>query len=83
MLSEKGVPKSFWPEVVNWTVYVLNKSPTLAVQDVTPEEAWTGVKLNIDHFRVFECIAHMHVADAKRTKLDDKSCKCVLLEVSA
>ena len=29
MLSSKNIPKIFWPEVVNWTVYVLNKCPTL------------------------------------------------------
>lgn len=82
ILSEKSVPKSFWPEAVNWTAHVLNRSPTLAVQDVTPEEAWSGVKPRVDHFRVFGCIAHVHIPDAKRTKLDDKSCKCVLLGVS-
>lgn len=82
MLSEKSIPKSFWPEAVNWTAHVLNRSPTLAVQDITPEEAWSGVKPNVDHFRVFGCIAHVHIPDVKRTKLDDKSCKCVLLGVS-
>ncbi|RVW42604.1 Retrovirus-related Pol polyprotein from transposon RE1 [Vitis vinifera] len=33
MLSEKQVPKNFWPEAVNWTAHVLNRSPTLAVKD--------------------------------------------------
>ncbi|TXG57834.1 hypothetical protein EZV62_015663 [Acer yangbiense] len=39
MLSEKQVPKNFWLEAVNWTTHVLNKSPTLAVKDMIPEEA--------------------------------------------
>ena len=39
MLSEKKIPKTFWPEAVNWTMYVLNRCPTLAVKNVTPEEA--------------------------------------------
>ena len=39
MLSEKKIPKTFWPKVVNWVVYVLNRSPTLAVKNMTPEEA--------------------------------------------
>ncbi|PRQ38021.1 putative RNA-directed DNA polymerase [Rosa chinensis] len=82
ILSEKKIPKSFWPEAVNWVTHVLNRSPTQAVQDVTPEEAWSGVKPNVGYFRVFGCVAHVHIPDAKRTKLDDKSCKCVLLGVS-
>ncbi|RVW80052.1 Retrovirus-related Pol polyprotein from transposon TNT 1-94 [Vitis vinifera] len=82
MISEKKIPKPFWPEAVNWTVHVLNRSPTLAVQNKTPEEAWSGVKPSVEHFRVFGCISHVHVPDNKRTKLDDKSLSCVLLGVS-
>jgi hypothetical protein len=50
MLSEKQVPKKFWPEAVNWTTHVLNRSPTLAVKEMTPEEAWSGVKPNMNYF---------------------------------
>ena len=82
MISEKKIPKPFWPEAVNWTVHVLNRSPTLAVQNKTPEEAWSGVKPSVEHFRVFGCISHVHVPDNKRTKLDDKSLSCILLGVS-
>ena len=39
MLLEKKLPKNFWPEAVNWTVHILNRSPTLAVKNMTPEEA--------------------------------------------
>lgn len=39
LLSAKGIPKSFWLEAVNWTFHVLNRYPTLAVKDVTPQEA--------------------------------------------
>ena len=44
MLSEKQVPKNFWPEAVNWTTHVLNISPTLAVKGVTLKRH--GVVLN-------------------------------------
>ncbi|KAK9907798.1 hypothetical protein M0R45_000739 [Rubus argutus] len=82
MLSEKKVPKVFWPEAVNWSVHVLNRTPTFVVKDVTPEEAWSGIKPAVDHFRVFGCMAHVHIPDNKRVKLDDKSFKCVLLGMS-
>lgn len=82
ILSEKQVPKEFWPEAVNWTVHVLNRCPTLVVKDMTPEEAWCGFKPSVDHFRVFGCIGHVHIPDNKRQKLDDKSFRCVLLGLS-
>lgn len=31
LLFERRVPKTFWPEAVNWTVHILNRSPTLAI----------------------------------------------------
>ena len=47
----------------------------MAVKDITPEEAWNGVKPLVDHFRV-------HVPEERRTKLDNRSITCVLLGVS-
>ena len=82
IILEKKIPKSFWREAVNWTVHVLNRTPTLAVKNKTPKEAWSGVKPSVKHFRVFGCISHVHVPDCKRTKLDDKRLSCVLLGVN-
>ena len=73
MLYDKQVPKAFWPEAARWTVYVLNRSTTLVVKNKTQKEMWSGVKPKMDYFRVFGCLANVHVPDQKRTKLDDKS----------
>ena len=73
VLSEKEVPKNFWPDAVQWANHVLNRSPTTIVKDMTPEEAWSGCKPSVEHFRVFGSIGYVHVPDVKRTKLDDKS----------
>jgi len=81
MLTAKQIPKTFWPEAVNWTVHILNRCPTLAVKNKTPAEMWNGHKPSVDYFRVFGCISHVHVPDSKRVKLDVKSLKCILLEV--
>lgn len=53
LLVGRGVPKLFWTEAVKWATYVLNRSPTLSVKDVTPEEAWSDKKPSVKHFRVF------------------------------
>ena len=82
MLSEKKIPRTFWPEAVNWTIHVLNRSPTLVVRSMTLEEAWSGSKPSMEHFRVFGCFSHVHIPHNKRVKLDSKSSKCILLGVS-
>jgi len=82
MLSERQVPKMFWSEATKWSVHIQNRSPTAAVEGMTPEEAWSGRKPVVEYFRVFGCIGYVHIPDQKRSKLDDKSKKCVFLGVS-
>lgn len=55
MLFEKKVPKD-WPEAINLSAYVLNRSPTVVVENATVEEAWSGIEPNVDYFRVFGCV---------------------------
>ena len=82
ILSKGHIPRSFWPEAVIWSIHILNRSPTLVVQNVTPEEAWNGRKPSVNHFRIFGCIAYAHIPDQKRKKLDEKGEKCIFLGVS-
>lgn len=53
----------------------MNRSPTFAIKNVIAEEAWSGHKASIDHFRIFRCFAYALVPDEKRSKLDDKCVK--------
>jgi len=66
-------------EVVNTMVYLLKRSPTKVVYGITPKEALTGVKSNIDHLHIFGCVEYDHVPNEKRSKLEDKSVKCIHL----
>lgn len=79
LLFDSGVPKTFWPEDVMWSFYILYRSPTLSVKNMTSEESWSGTKPSVSHFRVFGCVAHAHILDAQRMKLEDKSKSCILL----
>lgn len=39
MLHEKGIPYFLWAEAVLTAVYILNKCPTKALNNITPSEA--------------------------------------------
>lgn len=82
VLNERQVPKVFWPEIVKWRVHVQNRSPTSAIENTTPEEAWSNVRPTVEYFLVFGCVAHVHIPDQRRTKLEDKSKTCVFLGIS-
>ncbi|KAL4563757.1 hypothetical protein LXL04_027802 [Taraxacum kok-saghyz] len=82
MIAAKKMPKKFWGEATVWSLYVLNRCPTKALVDMTPEEAWSGIKPTVHHFRIWGCLAHVHIPKQKRTKLDNKSFVCILTGVS-
>jgi hypothetical protein len=57
LLKQRGMPAVFWGEVVVMAVYILNRSPTKALNDRTPYEAWYGRKPAVSHLWVFGCLA--------------------------
>ena len=61
MLHAREMQPHFWAEAVSTAVYLKNRSPTKALSNITPEEAWTGKKPSIAHLRSFGCKAYMHV----------------------
>jgi len=82
MLMEMFVPRKFWPEAVQYAVYILNRSPSKALKEITPEEKWSNWKPSVEHLRIFGCLAYALVPYQRRIKLDEKSIKCVMFGVS-
>jgi hypothetical protein len=72
LLKQRGMSAVFWGEAVVMAVYILNRSPTKALNGRTPYEAWHGCKPEVSHLRVFDCLAFGkelgHIG-----KLDDRS----------
>ncbi|MCO5556773.1 hypothetical protein L7F22_010325 [Adiantum nelumboides] len=82
MIKAKGLPDSFWVEAINTAVYILNRSYTKAVKDMTPLQAFYGKKPSVSHFGIFGSDCYVHVPNASRTKWDAKSQKCIFLGYS-
>ena len=49
---------------------------------MSAHELYFGRKANLQHLRVFESIAYVHVPDEKQRKLDPKLEKCILVDYS-
>ncbi|RDX70427.1 hypothetical protein CR513_50318, partial [Mucuna pruriens] len=62
---------------------ILNMARCINVKGQTPEEAWSGVKPSVHHFRVFGCVSYAHVPNQGRSKLDDRSVKHVFIGYDA
>eukprot|EP00253_Pinus_taeda_P022965 PITA_22965 len=82
MPQSKELSLNYWAEVINYANYILNRTPTKALKNITPEEAWSSIKPDVSHFRVFGSEAWAHIPDEKRKALEPKSEKCIFVGYS-
>ena len=79
MLAESGLPKTFWVECLAALICVLNCCPTSTLPHSTPHEAFRKEKPRVDHFRVWGCVAYVHVQKDKRKHLGSHMEKCIFI----
>jgi hypothetical protein len=73
MLKEAGLPLKFWGEGLHTAVFLKNMSPTVAVPNMVPFEAWTSRKPNVSNLKIFGCTAYVHVPKVISKKLGDRA----------
>jgi len=73
LLHDKGLPKKFWAEAANTSVFLLNRLLTKALQTRTPFEAWFGYKPKLINMKIFGCLCFFYIPQNKRDKLDKKA----------
>ena len=73
------MPSNFWVEAVNTYVYLLNRLPTKSLKNKKPYETWYGVKPSINHLKIFGSICYYHALEPKRSKLDSRAQKGILI----
>jgi hypothetical protein len=70
MIHDQNLPMILWEEASMTEMYIQNKSPHNILKKMTPEEAFTEVKPEVGHFKIFGCPVYFQVPKEKRTKLD-------------
>ncbi|KAJ3641539.1 hypothetical protein Zmor_028042 [Zophobas morio] len=61
MLSSADLDKSFWGEAVQTATYLINRTPTKALNtNKTPHEMWHNRKPQLNHLKVFGSTANNH-----------------------
>jgi hypothetical protein len=64
---------------VGTAFYLVNRSPSLALDDKTPHEVWTGKKPSLTHIKVFVCDSYVHIPNENKSKMDKKVEKCIFI----
>jgi hypothetical protein len=70
------MPKQFWAEAISTASYLINRSPSAALEKKTPMGVWTSVKHSYKSLKVFGSLAYSHV---KQDKLDPRVEKYIFL----
>ncbi|GKA86991.1 retrovirus-related pol polyprotein from transposon TNT 1-94 [Tanacetum coccineum] len=76
LLIQSGLPKTFWAETTCTAAYLINRSPSRAIEKKTPMEMWLGHPSDYGLLMIFGCVAYPH---DKQGKLEPRATKCVLL----
>ncbi|TYK10877.1 Retrovirus-related Pol polyprotein from transposon TNT 1-94 [Cucumis melo var. makuwa] len=75
LLTNASLPLKFWGKAVQTACYLINRSPSTALNLKTPQEVWTGKAPSLEHLRVFGCATYAHVKDGK---LNKRALKCIV-----
>ncbi|GJR61822.1 retrovirus-related pol polyprotein from transposon TNT 1-94 [Tanacetum coccineum] len=76
LLIQSGLLKTFWVEATCMAAYLINRSPSRAIEKKTPMEMWPGHPSDYGMLRIFSCVAYLH---DKQGKLEPRAVKYVLL----
>jgi ATP-binding cassette subfamily B (MDR/TAP) protein 1 len=76
MLSNSRLNRRFWAEAASTACYLINRSPSIAIDKKTPIEVWSGSPTDYSQLRVFCCTAYAHVDNGK---LEPRAVKCIFL----
>jgi len=76
MLSTANLSKDFWTKAINMTCYLVNRSPSTAIECKMPVEVWSGTPADYSDLRILGCPTYAHTSDGK---LEQKAQKCIFL----
>ena len=61
------------------SIYVQNRSPHRILKDMTPEEAFSGKKPNVEHLKIFGRPIYFHIPKDKRKNLEPSGKKGIFV----
>jgi hypothetical protein len=79
MLHDQSLPLYLWVEACATAVYLQNRNPHRILGKLTPKDAFTDRRPDVEHIRIFGCLNFSHVPSERRTKLDPTTQQGILV----
>ena len=83
MLISSSVPRILWVEAVLTAVNLINITPSSVLAGKTPHEHFYSSPPDYSMLCTFGCTCYDLFPPNERTKLSDRSAKCILLDISS
>lgn len=80
MILSCNLGKIFWSEAVLAAVYLINRSPTSALNEDVPARQWFNEPIKLSKLKVFGCLAYLRMPKELITgKFESRSKKCYFI----
>ena len=79
MLSNVNLGQELWEQAVSTAYYLINRSPSMAIDCKILEDVWTGYSCDYSNLKIFGCEAYALTPKNKCSKLDPRSKKCIFV----
>ena len=80
MHAHNDISQGLWAEIINTSVYILNRTGPTTIEGKSPYELWWSKKPKISHLRIVGCTCYVHIPKQRRpNKLDRKAQKGILV----
>ncbi|KAH9657298.1 Integrase catalytic domain-containing protein [Citrus sinensis] len=76
MLFSANLSKHFWADAVTTAAYLINRSPSTALNFKTPQEVWSGKIPDLSNLRIFSSPTYAHI---KQGKLESRAIKGIFI----
>ncbi|CAI7876460.1 unnamed protein product [Closterium sp. NIES-53] len=82
LLQHSKLGSEWWGEASSLAAWIRNCLPMKVLPEMTPFEAWTGMKPNLSRLHTFGCLCYYHVLDPLRHKLQSKARAAIYLGIA-
>ena len=77
MLNNANLGQELWAQGVSTACYLINRSPSMAIDCKIMEEVWAGHSCDYSNLKIFGCESYALTLKNQCSKLGPRSKKCI------
>src|SRR4051812_26047475 len=76
---QENIPSHFWGECILAATHIVNRTPTVANQGITPYDMLFGKSPSYGHLNIFSCLCYVSTSTKMREKFDPRAERCIFV----